>query len=178
MVTGSFPGPGRNIGPEKEAGSVLFPRVLFNYFFLAKRCPSPEPGSPQAIKGPAKIKAEEIEKEDRSSDSAVSLVGLRRGSEGACGQPVEDMDLQGRGAPGLKQAGDGKEMGMTVTYSGVSTKNNLGNFLEEVVFLHQTGPESSMDVLKPTLSSSPQPCGSHLPSHLPLKGALPQEELS
>lgn len=95
----------------------------------------PFTGSPQAIKGPAKSKQKKLKKRTEAL-TAVSLVGLRRGSEGACGQSVEDMGLQGRGAPGQKQAGDGKEMGMTVTYSGFRTKNSLGNFLEEVVCLH------------------------------------------
>lgn len=55
-----------------------------------------------------------------------------------------------------------------------SAQNNHWSFLEEVAFLPQADPESTMEMVTSSfilLSDEPL-------SHLPLEGVLPQEELS
>lgn len=64
VVTGSSSNPvGMLVGRREQL--CLFLMILFNYFFLAKSCPSPEPGSPWAIKEFMKSKRKEASKQNR-----------------------------------------------------------------------------------------------------------------
>lgn len=60
--------------------------ILFNYFFLAKSCPLPEPESPQAIGEFVKSKRQEVSKQNRSLTLQVFLWAL----DWVRGQLVDD----------------------------------------------------------------------------------------
>lgn len=69
----------------------LFLMILFNYFFLAKSCPSQKPRSPRAIEEFIKFKRKEASKQ-QIPDSAVLLWALDR----VRGQLVEDLSSERR----------------------------------------------------------------------------------
>lgn len=89
VVTGSS-NPVRMLVGRRER-LCLFLMILFNYFFLAKSCPLPEPGSPQAIEEFVESKRQEVSKQNRALTLQVLLWAL----DWVRGQLVEDLGPEG-----------------------------------------------------------------------------------
>lgn len=146
--------------------------ILFNYFFLAKSCPPPEPESPQAIGEFVKSKRQEVNKQNRSLTLQVFLWAL----DWVRGQLVDDVSPEGwdvcvcaraciclcvyslaytREHPGRHGLGWGRR--------GDTYRVRTG-FLQTVVFLSWVDSEKTV---RPSILSSPDiswtPC-------LPLEG--------